>query len=67
MAEETRRPLDVHGAADYLGVTPRWVRRAIAERRIPFHKLGRYVRLDPDDLDAFLARTRVPAQRDDAA
>jgi excisionase family DNA binding protein len=56
-----RPPLDVDEAAAYLGVTRRWVRRAIAERRIPYIKLGQYVRLDPRDLDAYLEHRRVPA------
>ena len=59
MAENTM--LDVAAAAAYLGVTERWMRRAVAERRIPFHKLGRFVRFHVDDLDAYLASQRVPA------
>jgi excisionase family DNA binding protein len=53
--------LDVPAAAAYLGVTERWVRRAVAERTIPFVKIGRYVRLDADDLAAYVDRQRVPA------
>ena len=53
-----RRPLDVDQAADYLGTTARHVRRLIFERRLPFHKLGSKVRIQPDDLDMFLAATR---------
>ena len=51
--------LDVAQTADRLGVTVRWVRRAIAERRIPFIKVGRYVRFDPEELDAFVEANRV--------
>lgn len=32
--------LNISGAADYLGTTERHVRRLVAERRIPFTKLG---------------------------
>jgi excisionase family DNA binding protein len=49
-----RKPLDVAGAAEYLGMTPRFVRRLVDERRIAFLKVGRFVRLDPDVLDQFL-------------
>ncbi|MCP3938254.1 MAG: excisionase family DNA-binding protein [Actinomycetia bacterium] len=45
--------------ATRLGVTPRFVRRLVFERRIPFHQVGRYVRSDPDDITEYLDRTRV--------
>jgi excisionase family DNA binding protein len=47
--------LDVKRAAEYVGVTERFVRRLVAERRIRYHKLGRFVRIAQSDLDAFLA------------
>lgn len=50
--------LDVQGAADYLGTTPRHVRRLVEERRIPFVKLGpgrsARLRFDTSRLDAWL-------------
>lgn len=56
-----RPPLNVEEAAAYLGVKPRFIRRLIDERRIAFFKVGRFVRLDPDVLDQFLADSVVPA------
>ncbi len=56
-----RRPMDVTEAAEYLGVKTRFVRRLVDERRISFFKVGRFVRLDPDVLDQFLADSVVPA------
>lgn len=53
--------IDVAAAADLLGTPPRFVRRLIAERRIRFYKLGRYVRIDRTDVDAFIAASRVEA------
>jgi excisionase family DNA binding protein len=53
--------LDVKAAADRLGVTERWVRRAVAERHVPFVKVGRYVRFRPADLDRYIERQLVPA------
>jgi excisionase family DNA binding protein len=38
----------------------RFVRRLVAERRIPFLKVGRSVRFDPADVDAWLERAKVP-------
>jgi excisionase family DNA binding protein len=51
----------VDEAAEYLGTGVRFVRRIIAERRIPFHKVGKFVRLRIDDLEAFAAAGRVEA------
>jgi excisionase family DNA binding protein len=48
-------------AADRLGTSLRFVRRLVLERRIPFIKLGRYVRIATSDLDAFIAAGRVEA------
>lgn len=50
--------LDVHGAADYLGVKVRFVRRLVAERRIAFHKPGAHLRFDVADLEEFMQACR---------
>jgi len=59
----TSRLLDVEGAAEYLSVTPRFIRRLVAERRLPFVKLGRHLRFDTADLDRFIDAGRVDAGR----
>lgn len=59
--------LSVEEAAQKLGTSPRFVRRLIAERRIAFTKLGRHVRIDTVDLDAFVAAGRVEPQQPSAA
>jgi excisionase family DNA binding protein len=51
--------LTVAEAAGRLGVPVRFIRRLIAERRIRFYKIGRYVRIDSQDLDAFIEAGRV--------
>lgn len=56
---ERGRLFDVPAAAAYLDVSPRFIRRLIAERRLAFVKLGRHVRFDIDDLDAFIDSGRV--------
>ena len=55
--------LDVDGVALSLGITPRHVRRMVAERRIPFFKVGRFVRFDPGELDLWLEQRRVDERR----
>jgi excisionase family DNA binding protein len=54
--------LSVEQAAERLGTSTRFVRRLIAERRIAYVKVGRHVRLDPDDVEAFIAVSRVAAR-----
>ena len=55
--------LTVEQAADYLNITDHFVRRLIRERRIPFLKVGRLVRLRRIDLEDYLAACAVPAVR----
>jgi excisionase family DNA binding protein len=59
--EAARLPslLDVDGVADVLGVSTRYVRRLVAERRIPYIKWGRYLRFDPEELAAWIDESRV--------
>jgi excisionase family DNA binding protein len=51
--------LSVEDVAVELGTTVRFVRRLVQERRIRFHKIGKYVRIAADDLEAFIADGRV--------
>ena len=53
------RLLTVEEAAERLGTSTRFVRRLLAERRIAYVKVGRHVRLDPADVEAFIAASRV--------
>ena len=54
--------LDVNGLARRLGVTVRFVRQLVEERRVPYLKVGRFVRFDPDEIERWLAATRVEMQ-----
>ena len=51
--------LDADEVAERLGVNPRFVRRLVEERRIPFCKLGKFVRFRPNDVRAWLAECVV--------
>jgi len=53
------RLLTVEEAAERLGTSTRFVRRLVAERRIAYFKVGRHIRLDPADVEAFIAVSRV--------
>jgi excisionase family DNA binding protein len=46
-------------AADQLGTSIRFVRRLVAERRIPFFHIGKHVRFLSTDIEEFIASGRV--------
>jgi excisionase family DNA binding protein len=51
--------LGIEEVASWLGVESGFVRRLIAQRRIPFIKIGKYVRFDPEDLSAWIDCQRI--------
>lgn len=59
VAKAGRRPLTLSEAAEHLNVTERYVRRLVAERRVPYLKVGRLLRFQEADLDAYLESCRV--------
>jgi excisionase family DNA binding protein len=61
------RLLTVEEAADRLGTPVRCVRRLVAERRIAYVKIGRHVRLDPGDVEAFIVASRVDVRASSVA
>ena len=50
--------LDIAATAERLATTERHVRELIYRRQLPHIKVGRLIRVDPDDLDAWLAANR---------
>ena len=64
--EDRRHPerlLDCDDAARYLKTTPRHIRAMWESRELAAVKIGRLVRYDPVDLDAYIQRRRVEAVR----
>jgi excisionase family DNA binding protein len=53
------RLIDIAGVAEQLGVSVRYVRRLVSQRRIPYVKLGHYLRFDPAQIDAWIDGSRV--------
>ncbi len=51
--------LNVDQLADHLAVAPGYIRRLVRERRIPYRKVGKFLRFDPGDIDAFVEASRV--------
>jgi excisionase family DNA binding protein len=48
-------PISVNTAAERMGISPSMVRSLIARGDLPHFKIGRAVRLDPADVDRYLA------------
>ena len=59
------RYLSIVEAADYLNVGVRFMRRLVADRRIRYFKVGRFLRFDPSDLARFAAAGEVQTGHDD--
>jgi excisionase family DNA binding protein len=57
------RVIGVDDAAVYLSVPVRFIRRLVAEKRIRYYKVGKYVRFAKEDLDAFLDNALCEAAR----
>lgn len=53
--------LTLDEAADVLGTPPRFPRRLVAERRIRFVKVGRYVRIPESAVEEFVRAGMVDA------
>jgi excisionase family DNA binding protein len=51
--------LDIDELGVWLGVEAGFVRRLIAQRRIPFVKIGKFVRFDPEEITAWIDGQRV--------
>ncbi len=57
----SRELIDVAALAERLGVTQRFVRRLTAEDRVPFLKIGKFVRFDPREIDQWVDERRRPS------
>ena len=53
------RLLDIEALASWLATTPRHIRRLVAERRVPFVKVGHFVRFDPEDITFWIEEQKV--------
>lgn len=55
--------LTINQFAVQLGTSVRHVRRLVAERRVPYVKVGRWVRFDPDAVTGWLDEHRIDGNR----
>jgi len=62
MPRDDKAPLiSVEQLADELGVSVRYVRRVVAERRIPYVKVGHLIRFQRDEVQRWVDANRVDA------
>ncbi|HEX3394769.1 MAG TPA: helix-turn-helix domain-containing protein [Acidimicrobiales bacterium] len=61
MAEDGVHWMSTGQAARRLGVTVRTLYRLIDEAELPAYKFGRVIRLQQEEVDAFIAASRIPA------
>lgn len=52
--------IDIKTLTERLDVTVRHIRRLVQERRIPYIKVGRLIRFDPNEIDQWLNDARRP-------
>ncbi len=55
--------VDIDAAASYLSVRPGYLRRLVRERRIPYLKVGKFVRFRVSDLERWLDASRAERLR----
>jgi excisionase family DNA binding protein len=58
----SKRLLDAKEIAERLGVPESWVRESARSGAIPHVRLGRYVRFDVADIDAWLEACKRPSR-----
>lgn len=61
LADITDPLLDYQQGARYLGVSTRWLKRCVEEKRVSYIKLNRLVRFRQSELDRLLAASTVEA------
>ena len=60
LGEDPSDLVDIEWVAKRLGVTPRFVRRLVTERRIAYIKVGGLVRFEPVEVQRFIDKGRRP-------
>ncbi len=58
--------IDITELAQHLATSQRHVRRLVEERRVPYLKIGHYVRFDPNDIQNWIDQQRVLMQCEEA-
>lgn len=54
--------MDMEEVADWLATSRRHVQRLVSEKRIPYVKVGHFVRFDRDDVAGWIEEQKVPCR-----
>ena len=60
---EPDKLMDIPALMEYLGMSDRWVMQEIAEFRLPYFKIGRYIKFRKTEIDDYLRRCAVAPLR----
>jgi excisionase family DNA binding protein len=60
--DDHRPPVTIPEAASYINMSPRFVRRLVNQRRLPYCRLGSVIRIRLADLDALMDEALVEAK-----
>ena len=60
--ETAKTWFSVSEAAEHIGVSARQMRQLVYDRKIPFHRMGKFLRFRVTDLDAYVAANRFEAE-----
>ena len=52
---------EIDQAAEYLNVSVRMIQRMVQEKRVAYIKIGKLIRIDKRDIDAYLTAQRIEA------
>jgi excisionase family DNA binding protein len=55
--------IDIETLAAWLGTSIRHVRRLVVDKRVPYVKVGHFIRFHPDEIVAWIDHQKVPAER----
>lgn len=56
-ADRLPQLLSIEQLAEHLGTSVRHVRRLVTERRVPYLKIGHFIRFDPAEIARWLDQT----------
>jgi excisionase family DNA binding protein len=57
--EGKHKLIDIQQAAAYLGLKASTLYQWVSQKRIPYHKSGRLLKFDLNDLDKFIEKSKV--------
>jgi excisionase family DNA binding protein len=55
--------IDIETLAAWLGTSIRHVRRLVVDKRVPYVKVGHFIRFHPDEIVGWIDQQKVPAER----